>query len=463
MSELAGVVARHALLVLGLLSALLFASACLYTLDGLRRQRRYFALLVAALLVMAAFTPPGIWLVCAVCGLVVAVQATCYLYFSARTLLRRRTPPSAPAQPLPSVAVVVAARDEAAVIADTLRSLDALDYPRDLLEIVVIDDGSSDETYALAAAARRGARHRLSIRHYATSGGKARRLNEATAELTSELVLFLDADHQVEPDLVQRMVAKLGSDPRLGCVQVASSARNADENLLTKLLEMEYLFRCYALYTGKSVAMFVGSGGMVRRAALDQAGGFHTEMLTEDVEMSYRLYRAGYRIAYDDALCTHDLAANTFKSFFVQRHRWMRGLWQAMTLHRHESERRVPLARVRAYYVQFCLDGFGALCLCVLMAYFALATLGLLVFPATSVIVYMLAGCGISFSVGCLRGGQPGKLLYLPLVPVYIIAHTVPMSWALIDSFLLRKPLTWVKTERSAPPAAEIPATGEQA
>lgn len=459
MAEVLAGIGKHALVGLGLLCTALFAAALAYSVEGLRRQRRFGALALTVVVAALAVSRPGLWLVCALCSVVVVAQASCYLYFSARTLLVRSTPPrELPSEgPLPSVAVLVAARDEAQVIAETLRALDALDYPRDALEIVVIDDGSSDETYALAAAVRRHARHRVTIRSHAASGGKARRLNEATAEVGGEFLLFLDADHRVEPDLVRRMVAQLVAEPRLGCVQVASSARNADENLLTKLLEMEYLFRCYALYSGKRVAMFVGSGGMVRRAALERAGGFHTEMLTEDVEMSYRLYRSGYRVSYDDSLCTHDLAANTFKSFFNQRLRWMRGLWQAMALHRHETERRVPLGEVRAHYVQFCLDGFGALCLCVLMMSFALAALGWKSFPVTPVVVYMLASCGLSFGLGCVRGGQPGKLLYLPVVPVYIIAHTIPMSWALLDSFLLDKPLEWVKTERAAAPPGESP------
>ena len=325
MANLIGVVATHALAFLGLLSTLLFLAAVSYALEGLRRQRRYALLVIGALLSVLAFTPPGIAILSALCAVVVVVQASCYVYFSVRTLLRRRRA-TAPTAELPTVSVIVAARDEAAVIADTLRSLDQLDYPRESLEIVVIDDGSSDQTYALAAAVVGRARHRMRIQHYGASAGKAQRLNEATAAAASELLLFLDADHQVEPDLLRRMVGRLAGRPDVACVQVASSARNADENLLTKLLEMEYLFRCYALYSGKQVAMFVGSGGMVRRAALQQIGGFHTEMLTEDVEMSYRLYRAGHSVVYDDALCTHDLAASTFKSFFVQRLRWMRGL-----------------------------------------------------------------------------------------------------------------------------------------
>ncbi|MDF3064826.1 MAG: glycosyl transferase [Polyangiaceae bacterium] len=464
MAELLGSYGKHALIVLGLASAALFASALIYTVDALRRQRRFGALAITLFATALALTPPGLWLLGVLASVVVVVQGTCYFFFSARTLLRRRARPLAlPTEALPSVTVLVAARDEAAVISDTLWSLDALDYPRERLEIVVIDDGSSDETYALAAAVRQRAHHRISIRGHASSGGKARRLNEATADATGDFLLFLDADHQVEPDLVRAMVAPLVAEPGLACVQVASSARNADENMLTKLLEMEYLFRCYALYSGKRVAMFVGSGGMVRREALERVGGFHTEMLTEDVEMSYRLYRGGYRVAYDDALCTHDLAASNFKSFFHQRLRWMRGLWQAMALHRRETEPEVPLAEVRAHYVQFCLDGFGGLCLCVLMMSFALGALGWGTFPATAVITYMLVSCGLSFSLGCVRGGQPGKLLYLPLVPVYILAHTIPMSWALLDSFLLDKPLTWVKTERAVAPSAEVPVAGGRA
>lgn len=460
MADFVSNLATQAVVVLGLLSTLLFLGALSYALEGLRRQRRWGALAIGLLCAVFALTPLGVWLVSAVCALTVFVQASCYLYFSVRTLLRPRRVRRVVTS-LPTVSVVVAARDEAAVIADTLRSLDALDYPTELLEIVVIDDGSTDQTYALAAAVRDRAQHRIRIQHYATSGGKARRLNETTTDLSSELILFLDADHQVDSDLVRRMAERLVGRPEIACVQVASTARNADENLLTKLLEMEYLFRCYALYSGKQVAMFVGSGGMVRRSALVEIGGFHTEMLTEDVEMSYRLYRAGYSVVYDDGLTTHDLAANTFRSFFAQRLRWMRGLWQAMALHRHERETTVPLGRVRAYYVQFCLDGFGALCLCVLMMYFAFAWLGLFAFPATSAIVYMLAGCGVSFSLGCVRGRQPGKLLYLPLVPVYIVAHTIPMSWALIDSFVLGRPLKWVKTERRVEP--ELNVSGESA
>jgi cellulose synthase/poly-beta-1,6-N-acetylglucosamine synthase-like glycosyltransferase len=447
----------HWLLALGLMSAALLGAVCLYAVDALRRKRRYFAAVVVLALVAVSFTWPGIWLVSAVCGVIVVVQATCYLYFSARSLMRRKVTPPTPTDGLPSVTVIVAARDEAAVIDTTLRALDAVDYPPELFEVVVIDDGSSDDTYALAAAVQQRARHRMRIQHYGSSGGKARRLNEVTDQVGSDLLLFLDADHQVEPDLVRRMVALFGGKPDVACVQVASSPRNVDQNILTKLAEMAHLFPCHASHRGKSVAMFVGSGGMVRRAALREIGGFHPDMLVEDLEMSYRLYRAGYRVVYEDSLRTRDLAADSFRGFFVQRHRWMSGLWQAMAYHRHETEARVPLGLVRAYYVQLSLDGIGALCLCALMMYFALAVLGLITFPATALITYALVSYVISFSVGCLRGGQPGKLLYMPLAAVYIIAYAIPASWALVDRFLLAKPLSWVKTERRVAPAEEMP------
>ena len=208
----------HWLLALGLMSAALFGAVCLYAVDALRRKRRYLAAVVVLVLVAGSFTWPGIWLVSAASGVIVVLQATCYLYFSARSLVRRRVTPPTPTDGLPSVTVIVAARDEAAVIDTTLRALDAVDYPPESFEVVVIDDGSSDDTYALAAAVQQRARHRMRIQHYGSSGGKARRLNEVTDQVGSDLLLFLDADHQVEPDLVRRMVALFGGKLDVGCV-----------------------------------------------------------------------------------------------------------------------------------------------------------------------------------------------------------------------------------------------------
>lgn len=439
-------------LLLGAASLALFALCTLYLLNGLRRQARFWAVLVAVGIVALALTRVGTFTLALACSVVVLGQSASYSYFAARTLLRRKASESLWSRARPRVTVVITARDEGAIIEPTLCSLDALDYPEELLDLVLIDDGSTDGMAGVAQARAGLMRHRLRIVPHAKSLGKAQRLNELIRSVDSDYVLVLDADHWVEPDLVNRMLPGFEQGADVACVQAASAVRNGGTNLLTKLLEMEYQFRCKGVYPGKKVGIFLGSGAMFERRALLDVGGFDADMLTEDTEISYRLYEHGKRIVYDDSLTTHDLAPANFRNFFNQRHRWMRGLWQAMLAHLAHSDNRRLSGRLGAYFVQFTFDGFGALCLCALEALVLLSALGLATLPAAFVLPVhaMLISSGLAFSVGALRSQRPLNLFLLPLLPGYIVLHTIPMAWALVDSYVLRKPLIWVKTERSA-------------
>jgi len=439
-------------LLLGAASLALFALCTLYLLNGLRRQARYWALLAALGIVALGLTRLGTFTLALGCSVVVLGQSASYTYFAARTLLRRRARVRAWSRVLPRVTVVITARDEGPIIEPTLGSLDALDYPEELLDLVLIDDGSRDGMGDIAQARAGLMRHRLRIVSHAKSAGKAQRLNELIQSVNSDYVLVLDADHWVEPDLVNRMLPGFEQGADVACVQAASAVRNGGTNLLTKLLEMEYQFRCKGVYPGKRVGIFLGSGAMFERGALLDVGGFDAGMLTEDTEISYRLYEHGKRILYDDSLLTHDLAPANFRNFFNQRHRWMRGLWQAMLAHLAHGENRRLSGRLGAYFVQFTFDGFGALCLCCLEAWVLLSALGFATLPPAFVIpIYaMLLSSGLAFAVGALRSQRPLNLLLLPLLPGYIVLHTIPMAWALVDNYVLHKPLIWVKTERSA-------------
>jgi cellulose synthase/poly-beta-1,6-N-acetylglucosamine synthase-like glycosyltransferase len=441
--------------VLGAASLAVVVAGVAYAVDQLLRRRRYVVLAAFGLAVAAALTGPGAWVLGAACALVVSTQAACYLYFTARTVLRRRRAAPVWRDPLPAVAVVVPARDEAAVLEPTLASLDALDYPRTLLEIVVVDDGSVDATLALATEAAATMRHRVRVVHHDRGAGKARRLNEVVQSLGADFVLVLDADHWVSPDLLRRMLSGFVGQTDVACVQVASAVRNGDDGVLTKMLELEYLCRCRAFYPGKAMGVFVGSGGLFRRSALLAVGGFNPAMLTEDVDLSYRLYAGGMRIVYDDAVQSRDLAPSTLSGFFRQRYRWMRGVWQAMLLHLG-AKTSASLARVRMYFVQFTLDGLGALCLCLLEIELAFGRSPGLGRIAQASMFLMLASCAVACTVAVIRGGRARDLAYLPLVPLYLIAHSIPMTWALIDNYLLSKPIVWTKTERGRQSEANI-------
>jgi cellulose synthase/poly-beta-1,6-N-acetylglucosamine synthase-like glycosyltransferase len=459
--------------LLGVPALLSLAAAAVYSLAGLWQRRRPLGVLAAVLLLGAACSPIGIWIIAIAAGWVLTTNALTYTFFALRTLLRGRsggagtTPASAQkariahgaspatgasptAQSVPRVCIVVPARDEEAVIEQTLRALSRVDHPRGQLEICLIDDGSTDGTRARAEGLAAELLHPLRVLSHAASAGKARRLNQLLPTLDAEYVLLLDADHTVEPDILRRMLARFEGGEDIACVQAASAVRNGAASWLARALELEYLFRCQGIYPGKSIGIFVGSGGLFRRSELLAAGGFDPEMLTEDVELSYRLYARQRRIVYEPGACTHELATTDFVNFFNQRHRWMRGLWQAM-LHHAElagASRGEGLRRAWPEFLQFTADGLGTLCLCVLAALMLLEQLGLLLSPAWLPIDVTMIGCSFAFAVGFVRARRASRLWLLPIVPVYMILHAVPTLWALIDSYVLGKPVVWVKTER---------------
>jgi glycosyltransferase involved in cell wall biosynthesis len=440
----------------GLLALVALGSAAVYLLEGLWRRRRLVGLAGAMLLIAAALTPLGASLVAFACGLVVVANAFIYVYLASKTLLRGARPrasqralPHALPNPLPSVCVIVPARDEASVIEETLRALDAVDYPKSRLEIVVIDDGSTDATGARVSACREWMSHRVRSIVFERSEGKARRINQLLPTLSAEFVLLLDADHAIPRDGVRRLLAPFSAAGDIAGVQAASAVRNGHESLLARALEMEYLFRCQGTYPGKPMGIFVGSGGMFRRSDLLAVGGFDPSMLTEDVELSYRLYANGKRIVYDPSVCTHDLAMTDFGNFFNQRYRWMRGLWQAMLHHLPKAEPRGPLRRVSAYFIQCTSDGLVALCLSVLFMYVFLEQLGVVGVQPRLPPYLMLLACSYAFGVGFVRARRYGLFACLPLVPLYSVLHAIPMAWALIDGYVLGKPSVWVKTDRS--------------
>jgi cellulose synthase/poly-beta-1,6-N-acetylglucosamine synthase-like glycosyltransferase len=442
---------------LGVLSLLVVAAAAAHLAEGLWRRRRPFALGLAVLAFVLAFTPAGVAVVWFVCGVVVVANAFAYTYLAAKALLRMRrgrgltpTRDAAPPSALPGVTVVVPARDEDAVIEETLRALDRALYAEDRLDIVVIDDGSVDQTRARVEALAPELTRPLRLVTHDRSQGKASRLNQLLPQLESEFVLLLDADHHVAPDLLMRLLPHFAPGADVACAQAASAVRNGGLNWLTRALEMEYLFRCQGTYPGKPMAIFVGSGGLFRRSALLAAGGFDPNMLTEDVELSYRLYARGQRIAYEPEACTLELAAIDFRNFFNQRYRWMRGLWQAMLLHAPRATRASGARRALPYFIQCTSDGLIALCLSVLSLYVFLEQLGA-VAPQSRVPLYaILLTSPFAFGVGFIRGRRSVLSLYLPLVPLYAVLHAIPMAWALIDGYVLGKPAVWVKTDRGA-------------
>jgi len=203
---------------------------------------------------------------------------------------RKRMFDEVPVSRLPSVSIIIPAYNEEGHIAETIRSVKRLSYPRERFEILVIDDGSTDGT--AKKAKKEGVRVITKER-----GGKASALNLGIEKAKGQIIGCIDADSYPEEDALLRMVAYF-DDPRVAAVTSSILVRGP-KNLLQRLQEMEYILIAWGrklLDYLHSVYVTPGPLSLYRRDVLRKIGGFDERVLTEDIEIAWRLQRRGYKI-----------------------------------------------------------------------------------------------------------------------------------------------------------------------
>ena len=259
--------------------------------------------------------------------------------FLVGSILSDRRPARRVLASLPDVCVLVASYNEAGNIADTLSSLARQDYPG-RVEVVVIDDGSTDGSLAIAReSASTLSRDGLAIRVLAQprNGGKSQALNRGLAETTQALVITVDGDSWLRTDALRKIVERFLSDPP-GTVAVAGAVlvRNSRENWLTRSQEWDYFHgiaavkRMQSMYHGTLVAQ--GAFSLYTRSALQQVGGW-PDCVGEDIVVSWALLKTGARIGYCEDACLFTQVPTRLGQFARQRQRWSRGLMEAFARH----------------------------------------------------------------------------------------------------------------------------------
>ncbi len=254
-----------------------------------------------------------------------------------QTSRNRRENVEGPAdQRAPPVTVVVPAFNEAAVIARCLTAVGRSRYRR-LVEIIVVDDGSTDETAEIVASmAARDERIRL-IRQ--PNRGKPVALNRAFAEAWSEIVVTLDADTLFTPYTVERLVRGFTRDPdgRLGAVAGNVKVGNL-RNTLTRWQALEYIMQIGVDRSAQdalhAIVVVPGACAAWRRAAVLRAGGYSSATLAEDCDLALQLQDLGYRVAQSEWAEAYTEAPESFRQLSRQRFRWTFGNAQALWKHR---------------------------------------------------------------------------------------------------------------------------------
>jgi cellulose synthase/poly-beta-1,6-N-acetylglucosamine synthase-like glycosyltransferase len=245
---------------------------------------------------------------------------------------RHRAPdPLGKFEQLPRITVQLPIFNELYVVERLLKSVAALDYPRELLEVQVLDD-STDETVAVAArcvAELRAAG--LDIAHVHRTdrtGFKAGALENGLRTCKGEFVLILDADFVPAPDMLRRTVHYF-TDPKVGMIQTRWGHLNRTYSLLTRVqamfLDGHLLLEQTARSRSGRFFNFNGTAGLWRRSCIADAGGWQHDTLTEDLDLSYRAQLNGWRFVFLPDLVTPAELPVDMNGFKSQQHRWTKG------------------------------------------------------------------------------------------------------------------------------------------
>ena len=239
---------------------------------------------------------------------------------------------------MPSVSVIVPAFNEEKVICKTISHLLASDYPN--FNVIVVDDDSRDRTYELVVEAF-GNEPRVLV-FTKPNGGKAQALNYGIYQTDAEIIVALDADTILRPNAISNLVPHF-VDPQVGAI--AGNAKVGNRlNLLTNWQALEYITsqnlerRAFGLLN--CISVVPGAIGAWRRQLVVEAGGFPSDTLAEDADLTLTILRMGYKIDYEQNAIALTEAPDTIPAFLKQRFRWMYGTLQAAWKHRDTLFRR---------------------------------------------------------------------------------------------------------------------------
>ncbi len=276
---------------------------------------------------------------------------------------------------LPRVTVQLPIYNEPRVAGRLLDAVFALDYPRQCLQIQILDD-SDDATSSVIADRVRRAPAGLDVEHLRRTERthfKAGALAAGLRSSSSELVAMFDADFTPEPGFLRRIVAHFDAAD-VGMVQARWEHLNPDYSLLTQmqalLLDGHFAVEHIARARAGCFFNFNGTAGVFRRACIEQAGGWQGDTLTEDMDLSYRAQLAGWRFVYRPELaCPAELPIEV-NAFLHQQHRWAKGSIQTARklLPRILRTVRRPLVLLEAVFHLLGNAAFPLLLLLILIA-----------------------------------------------------------------------------------------------
>lgn len=232
---------------------------------------------------------------------------------------------------LPSVSILIPARNEEKVIEKLIGSIQNFIYPEDKIEVIVINDGSQDRTEQIVSRlAQQDKRLKvITISPEKSGRGKGAALNRGLREASKDVLAVYDADNQPEKESLRMLCRELLSDERLAAVTGKFRAYNKDRNLLTRFINIECVAFQWIVQSGRwfflKISFLSGTNFVIRKSILEEVGGWKDEALTEDSELTFRIYKKGYFIKFLPTALTWEQEPEKITTWIRQRTRWARG------------------------------------------------------------------------------------------------------------------------------------------
>lgn len=394
------------------------------------------------------WTQKGFWLFVMTAMALVAARTLIVITLAVR---HRRRSETRPADFTPPISVLVPAYNEGKVIAATLRSVLSTTYPG-AMEVILVDDGSSDDTADAAAGVAAGdARVRVISQ---PNQGKAAALQTALHEAAHDIVIFIDADTRIARDAFARLVQPL-DDARIGAVSGHARVGNT-RSFVARCQDLEYICgfnldrRAYSVWNCITVAP--GAISAFRKSAIEAAGGFSRDTLAEDTDLTLSVHRAGLRVDYVPGAVAWTEAPETVLTLAKQRFRWAFGTLQSIWKHRDLTfSHRVPglgwFSLPSVWFFQLVLVAVAPL-IDLLFLY------AVIVDRQVAVVPYFLAfiGCDLALAlIACRMEREPLRTAWriVPMRFVYrpLLSYVV---WKAILRALKGVVVEWGKLDRTA-------------
>ena len=355
---------------------------------------------------------------------------------------------------LPTFSIILPVKNEEKVIGRLLTSLSSLNYPADKIEIVVVEDGSSDSTFEMCN--KHAIKHaNVHILHRPFSNGKPSALNYGITHSKGEIIAIFDADNIPDTNILDT-VCTYFEDASVAAVQGKTLSINPKENMLTQFISYESAVYGEVYLRGKDVLnLFVhltGSCQFIRRSVLEKLEGFNEDVLSEDIELSARLTKNNYKIRYASDVVAWQESPSTVKTLFKQRTRWFRGItelafkygklmakpnWKNLDAEATLFAPFILIASLLPYIVGFY--AFLAVPFDVLWNY-------AVVFATVTTTLTLLL-CGFAL-VYVTKPRKAKNILWLPFVYFYWSFQAFIALYAVL-LIALRRPKLWTKTEKT--------------